>query len=197
MSSKLRRNKTVKSSSDGNFTGSGRVRMSEAQRKKNRRLMILSILAIIAGFIISVSQSVSNQYTAVLAYQDTARTEAAALKTAADDLAASKKAEKIADSEEMKSLKEAAERISDSAGMPELHSAVEDINQAVSLLAGKAEKEGADLTAEIKTISDAAEKTEKALVVANAGAVGFNEMRGKLINKIFADTMGVPEIATF
>ena len=86
MSSKLTRKKTERPISGGKGSGGGRVRLSEDQRKKNRRLLILSIAAVIAGLLMSISQSLNNEYAAVCAFQEKARTEAAALKTAAEDL---------------------------------------------------------------------------------------------------------------
>ena len=171
--------------------------MSEDQRKKNRRLLILSIAAVIAGLLMSISQSLNNEYAAVCAFQEKARTEAAALKTAAEDLLASKKAEAIADSGTMKSLKEAAERITDDAGIPEIHTAVGEISTAVSLLPEEAKKGGTDLTSEIKAVSEAVEKTETALTVANEGAKAFNQKRRKIYNKVMADTMKIPETEVF
>ena len=197
MSSKLTRKKTERPISGGKGSGGGRVRMSEDQRKKNRRLLILSIAAVIAGLLMSISQSLNNEYAAVCAFQEKARTEAAALKTAAEDLLASKKAEAIADSGAMKSLKEAAERITDDAGIPEIHTAVGEISTAVSLLPEEAKKGGTDLTSEIKAVSEAAEKTETALTVANEGAKAFNQKRRKIYNKVMADTMKIPETEVF
>ena len=145
----------------------------------------------------SISQSLNNEYAAVCAFQEKARTEAAALKTAAEDLLASKKAEAIADSGTMKSLKEAAERITDDAGIPEIHTAVGEISTAVSLLPEEAKKGGTDLTSEIKAVSEAVEKTETALPVANEGAKAFNQKRRKIYNKVMADTMKIPETEVF
>ena len=190
MSSKLTRKKTEKPISGGKGSGGGRVRMSEDQRKKNRRLLILSIAAVIAGLLMSISQSLNNEYAAVCAFQEKARTEAAALKTAAEDLLASKKAEAIADSGAMKSLKEAAERITDDAGIPEIHTAVGEISTAVSLLPEEAKKGGTDLTSEIKAVSEA-------VTVANEGAKAFNQKRRKIYNKVMADTMKIPETEVF
>lgn len=197
MSSKLTQKRTVKTKSGAKTSGSERVRLSENQRKKNRRLLILSVAAVIAGLIMSLGQSLNNEYAAVCAFQEKARTEAAALKTAAEDLLASKKAEAIADSGAMKSLKEAAERITDDAGIPEIHTAVGEISTAVSLLPEEAKKGGTDLTSEIKAVSEAVEKTETALTVANEGAKAFNQKRRKIYNKVMADTMKIPETEVF
>ena len=197
MSSKLTQKKTVKPNSGGKGSGGERVRLSENQRKKNRRLLILSVAAIIAGLIMSIGQSLNNEYAAVCAFQEKARTEAAALKTASEELLTSQNAEAIADSEEMKSLKDAAERLSDAAGILELHTAVEEISATVSLLPEEAKKVGTDLTSEINAVSDAAGKAEAALTVANEGAKAFNQKRGKIYNKVMADTMGLPEMETW
>ena len=197
MSSKLTRKKTEKPISGGKGSGGGRVRMSEDQRKKNRRLLILSIAAVIAGLLMSISQSLNNEYAAVCAFQEKARTEAAALKTAAEDLLASEKAEAILESDAVKSLKDAAERISDDAGMAELNTAVLDIKEAVSLLPDAAEKGKTDLTSEIRAVSEAAEKAESNLEAANVQAKAFNEKREMFYNKPFALTMGLSEIETF
>lgn len=197
MSSKLKQNKTVKINSEKKDSGVGRGKMTEAQRKKNRRFMILSIAAIITGLFMSISQSLNNEYAAAYAWQETARKEVSVLKTAAEDLLASKKAEAIADSGAMKSLKEAAERITDDAGIPEIHTAVGEISTAVSLLPEEAKKGGTDLTSEIKAVSEAVEKTETALTVANEGAKAFNQKRRKIYNKVMADTMKIPETEVF
>ena len=197
MSSKLTQKKTVKTISGGKGSGGERVRLSENQRKKNRRLLILSIAAVIAGLIMSIGQSLNNEYAAVCAFQEKAMTEAAALKTASEDLLGSKNAEAISDSEAMKSLKDAAERISDAAEILELHAAVEEISAAVSLLPEEAKKGGTDLTSEIKAVSEAVEKTETALTVANEGAKAFNQKRRKFYNKVLADTMQIPGIDTW
>ena len=132
MSSKLKQNKSVKVNSEKKDSGVGRGKMTEAQRKKNRRFMILSIAAIITGLFMSISQSLNNEYAAAYAWQETARKEVSVLKTAAEDFLASKKAEAILESDAVKSLKDAAERISDDAGMAELNTAVLDIKEAVS-----------------------------------------------------------------
>ena len=197
MSSKLTRKKTERPISGGKGSGGGRVRLSEDQRKKNRRLLILSIAAVIAGLLMSISQSLNNEYAAVCAFQEKARTEAAALKTAAEDLLASEKAEAILESDAVKSLKDAAERISDDAGMAELNTAVLDIKEAVSLLPDAAEKGKTDLTSEIRAVSEAAEKAESSLEAANVQAKAFNEKREMFYNKPFALTMGLSEIETF
>ena len=197
MSSKLKQNKTVKTNSEKKDSGGGRGRMSEAQRKKNRRFMILSIAAIIAGLCMSISQSLNNEYAAAYAWQETARKEVSVLKTAAEDFLASKKAEAILESDAMKSLKDAAERISDDAGMAELNTAVLDIKEAVSLLPDAAEKGKTDLTSEIRAVSEAAEKAESSLEAANVQAKAFNEKREMFYNKPFALTMGLSEIETF
>lgn len=202
MSSKLTQKKNVKTASGGKISGgkgsgSEKVRLSENQRKKNRRLLILSIAAVIAGLLMSLGQSLSNEYAAVFAFQEKAFTEAAALKTAAEDLLASKNAEAIADSEGMKSLKDAAGHLSDAAGILELHAAVDEIVLAAALLPEEAKKGGTDLSSEIKAVYDAAKKTEAALTAANAGAEGFNQKRRKIYNKVLADTMGLSEIETW
>ena len=197
MSSKLKQNKTVKTNSEKKDSGGGRGRMSEAQRKKNRRFMILSIAAIIAGLCMSISQSLNNEYAAAYAWQETARKEVSVLKTAAEEFLASKKAEAILESDAMKSLKDAAERISDDAGMAELNTAVLDIKEAVSLLPDAAEKGKTDLTSEIRAVSEAAEKAESSLEAANVQAKAFNEKREMFYNKPFALTMGLSEIETF
>lgn len=197
MSSKLKQNKTVKTNSEKKDSGGGRGRMSEAQRKKNRRFMILSIAAIIAGLCMSISQSLNNEYAAAYAWQETARKEVSVLKTAAEDFLASKKAEAILESDAVKSLKDAAERISDDAGMAELNTAVLDIKEAVSLLPDAAEKGKTDLTSEIRAVSEAAEKAESSLEAANVQAKAFNEKREMFYNKPFALTMGLSEIETF
>ena len=197
MSSKLTQKKKIKANSDGKTSGGERVKMSENQRKKNRRLMILSIAAVIAGLLMSIGQSLNNEYAAVCAFQEKALTEAAALKTASEELLASKEAEAVGDSEALKSLKDAAERLSDPNGILELHTAVQDINAAVSLLSEEAKKGGTDLTSELKAVSEAAEKTETALTVANEGAKAFNQKRRKIYNKVLADTMRLPEIETW
>ena len=197
MSSKLKQNKTVKTNSEKKDSGGGRGRMSEAQRKKNRRFMILSIAAIIAGLCMSISQSLNNEYAAAYAWQETARKEVSVLKTAAEDFLASKKAEAILESDAVKSLKDSAERISDDAGMAELNTAVLDIKEAVSRLPDAAEKGKTDLTSEIRAVSEAAEKAESNLEAANVQATAFNEKRGRVYNKPFALTMGLPEIETF
>ena len=124
-------------------------------------------------------------------------TEAAAVKTASEDLLTSKNAETIADSEALKSLKDAAERMSDVKGVSELHTLIEEISSAVSLLPEEAKKGGANLTSEIKAVSEAVEKTETALTVANEGAKAFNLKRRKFYNKLLADTMQIPEIDTW
>ncbi len=197
MSSKLTQKKTVKPNSGGKGSGGERVRLSENQRKKNRRLLILSVAAIIAGLIMSIGQSLNNEYAAVCAFQEKAMTEAAAVKTASEDLLTSKNAETIADSEALKSLKDAAERMSDVKGVSELHTLIEEISSAVSLLPEEAKKGGANLTSEIKAVSEAVEKTETALTVANEGAKAFNLKRRKFYNKLLADTMQIPEIVTW
>ena len=197
MSSKLTQKKTVKPNSGGKGSGGERVRLSENQRKKNRRLLILSVAAIIAGLIMSIGQSLNNEYAAVCAFQEKAMTEAAAVKTASEDLLTSKNAETIADSEALKSLKDAAERMSDVKGVSELHTLIEEISSAVSLLPEEAKKGGANLTSEIKAVSEAVEKTQTALTVANEGAKAFNLKRRKFYNKLLADTMQIPEIVTW
>lgn len=197
MSSKLKQNKTVKINSEKKDSGVGRGKMTEAQRKKNRRFMILSIAAIITGLFMSISQSLNNEYAAAYAWQETARKEVSVLKTAAEDFLASKKAEAILESDAVKSLKDAAERISDDAGMAELNTAVLDIKEAVSLLPDAAEKGKTDLTSEIRAVSEAAEKAESNLEAANVQAKAFNEKRERVYNKPFALTMGLPEIETF
>ena len=197
MSSKLKQNKTVKTNSEKKDSGVGRGRMSEAQRKKNRRFMILSIAAIIAGLCMSISQSLNNEYAAAYAWQETARKEVSVLKTAAENLLASEKAEAILESDAVKSLKDAAERISDDAGMAELNTAVLDIKEAVSRLPDAAEKGKTDLTSEIRAVSEAAEKAESSLEAANVQAKAFNEKREMFYNKPFALTMGLSEIETF
>ena len=197
MSSKLKQNKTVKTNSEKKDSGGGRGRMSEAQRKKNRRFMILSIAAIIAGLCMSISQSLNNEYAAAYAWQETARKEVSVLKTAAEDFLASKKTEAILESDAVKSLKDAAERISDDAGMAELNTAVLDIKEAVSLLPDAAEKGKTDLTSEIRAVSEAAEKAESSLEAANVQAKAFNEKREMFYYKPFALTMGLSEIETF
>ena len=197
MSSKLKQNKTVKINSEKKDSGVGRGKMTEAQRKKNRRFMILSIAAIITGLFMSISQSLNNEYAAAYAWQETARKEVSVLKTAAEDFLASKKAEAILESDAMKSLKDAAERISDDAGMAELNTAVLDIKEAVSLLPDAAEKGKTDLTSEIRAVSEAAEKAESSLEAANVQAKAFNEKREMFYNKPFALTMGLSEIETF
>ena len=197
MSSKLKQNKTVKINSEKKDSGVGRGKMTEAQRKKNRRFMILSIAAIIAGLCMSISQSLNNEYAAAYAWQETARKEVSVLKTAAEDLLASEKAEAILESDAVKSLKDAAERISDDAGMAELNTAVLDIKEAVSRLPDAAEKGKTDLTSEIRAVSEAAEKAESSLEAANVQAKAFNEKREMFYNKPFALTMGLSEIETF
>ena len=197
MSSKLKQNKTVKINSEIKDSGVGRGKMTEAQRKKNRRFMILSIAAIITGLFMSISQSLNNEYAAAYAWQETARKEVSVLKTAAEDLLASEKAEAILESDAVKSLKDAAERISDDAGMAELNTAVLDIKEAVSLLPDAAEKGKTDLTSEIRAVSEAAEKAESSLEAANVQAKAFNEKREMFYNKPFALTMGLSEIETF
>lgn len=197
MSSKLKQNKTVKINSEKKDSGVGRGKMTEAQRKKNRRFMILSIAAIITGLFMSISQSLNNEYAAAYAWQETARKEVSVLKTAAEDFLASKKAEAILESDAVKSLKDAAERISDDAGMAELNTAVLDIKEAVSLLPDAAEKGKTDLTSEIRAVSEAAEKAESSLEAANVQAKAFNEKREMFYNKPFALTMGLSEIETF
>ena len=197
MSSKLKQNKTVKINSEKKDSGVGRGKMTEAQRKKNRRFMILSIAAIITGLFMSISQSLNNEYAAAYAWQETARKEVSVLKTAAEDLLASEKAEAILESDAVKSLKDAAERISDDAGMAELNTAVLDIKEAVSLLPDAAEKGKTDLTSEIRAVSEAAEKAESSLEAANVQAKAFNEKREMFYNKPFALTMGLSEIETF
>ena len=197
MSSKLKQNKTVKTNSEKKDSGVGRGRMSEAQRKKNRRFMILSIAAIIAGLCMSISQSLNNEYAAAYAWQETARKEVSVLKTTAEDLLASEKAEAILESDAVKSLKDAAERISDDAGMAELNTAVLDIKEAVSRLPDAAEKGKTDLTSEIRAVSEAAEKAESSLEAANVQAKAFNEKREMFYYKPFALTMGLSEIETF
>ena len=197
MSSKLKQNKTVKINSEKKDSGVGRGKMTEAQRKKNRRFMILSIAAIITGLFMSISQSLNNEYAAAYAWQETARKEVSVLKTAAEDLLASEKAEAILESDAVKSLKDAAERISDDAGMAELNTAVLDIREAVSLLPDAAEKGKTDLTSEIRAVSEAAEKAESSLEAANVQAKAFNEKREMFYNKPFALTMGLSEIETF
>ena len=197
MSSKLKQNKTVKTNSEKKDSGVGRGRMSEAQRKKNRRFMILSIAAIIAGLCMSISQSLNNEYAAAYAWQETARKEVSVLKTAAENLLASEKAEAILESDAVKSLKDAAERISDDAGMAELNTAVLDIKEAVSRLPDAAEKGKTDLTSEIRAVSEAAEKAESSLEAANVQAKAFNEKREMFYYKPFALTMGLSEIETF
>ena len=197
MSSKLTQKKTVKPNSGGKGSRGERVRLSENQRKKNRRLLILSVAAIIAGLIMSIGQSLNNEYAAVCAFQEKAMTEAAAVKTASEDLLTSKNAETIADSEALKSLKDAAERMSDVKGVSELHTLIEEISSAVSLLSEEAKKGGVNLTSEIKAVSEAVEKTETALTVANEGAKAFNLKRRKFYNKLLADTMQIPEIVTW
>ncbi len=197
MSSKLKQNKTVKINSEKKDSGVGRGKMTEAQRKKNRRFMILSIAAIITGLFMSISQSLNNEYAAAYAWQETARKEVSVLKTAAEDLLASEKAEAILESDAVKSLKDAAERISDDAGMAELNTAVLDIKEAVSLLPDAAEKGKTDLTSEIRAVSEAAEKAESSLEAANVQAKAFNEKREMFYYKPFALTMGLSEIETF
>ena len=197
MSSKLKQNKTVKINSEKKDSGVGRGKMTEAQRKKNRRFMILSIAAIITGLFMSISQSLNNEYAAAYAWQETARKEVSVLKTTAGDLLASEKAEAILESDAVKSLKDAAERISDDAGMAELNTAVLDIKEAVSLLPDAAEKGKTDLTSEIRAVSEAAEKAESSLEAANVQAKAFNEKREMFYNKPFALTMGLSEIETF
>lgn len=197
MSSKLKQNKTVKINSEKKDSGVGRGKMTEAQRKKNRRFMILSIAAIITGLFMSISQSLNNEYAAAYAWQETARKEVSVLKTAAENLLASEKAEAILESDAVKSLKDAAERISDDAGMAELNTAVLDIKEAVSLLPDAAEKGKTDLTSEIRAVSEAAEKAESSLEAANVQAKAFNEKREMFYNKPFALTMGLSEIETF
>ena len=197
MSSKLKQNKTVKINSEKKDSGVGRGKMTEAQRKKNRRFMILSIAAIITGLFMSISQSLNNEYAAAYAWQETARKEVSVLKTAAEDLLASEKAEAILESDAVKSLKDAAERISDDAGMAELNTAVLDLKEAVSLLPDAAEKGKTDLTSEIRAVSEAAEKAESSLEAANVQAKAFNEKREMFYNKPFALTMGLSEIETF
>ena len=197
MSSKLKQNKTVKINSEKKDSGVGRGKMTEAQRKKNRRFMILSIAAIITGLFMSISQSLNNEYAAAYAWQETARKEVSVLKTAAEDLLASEKEEEILESDAVKSLKDAAERISDDAGMAELNTAVLDIKEAVSLLPDAAEKGKTDLTSEIRAVSEAAEKAESSLEAANVQAKAFNEKREMFYNKPFALTMGLSEIETF
>lgn len=197
MSSKLTRKKTERPISGGKGSGGGRVRLSEDQRKKNRRLLILSIAAVIAGLLMSISQSLNNEYAAVCAFQEKAMTEAAAVKTASEDLLTSKNAETIADSEALKSLKDAAERMSDVKGVSELHTLIEEISSAVSLLSEEAKKGGVNLTSEIKAVSEAVEKTETALTVANEGAKAFNQKRRKIYYKVMADTMTIPEAETW
>ena len=197
MSSKLKQNKTVKINSEKKDSGDGRGKMTEAQRKKNRRFMILSIAAIITGLFMSISQSLNNEYAAAYAWQETARKEVSVLKTTAEDLLASEKAEAILESDAVKSLKDAAERISDDAGMAELNTAVLDIKEAVSLLPDAAEKGKTDLTSEIRAVSEAAEKAESSLEAANVQAKAFNEKREMFYNKPFALTMGLSEIETF
>ena len=197
MSSKLKQNKTVKINSEKKDSGVGRGKMTEAQRKKNRRFMILSIAAIITGLFMSISQSLNNEYAAAYAWQETARKEVSVLKTAAEDLLASEKAEAILESDAVKSLKDAAERISDDAGMAELNTAVLDIKEAVSLLPDAAEKGKTDLTSEIRAVSEAAEKAESSLEAANVQAKAVNEKREMFYNKPFALTMGLSEIETF
>ena len=197
MSSKLKQNKTVKINSEKKDSGVGRGKMTEAQRKKNRRFMILSIAAIITGLFMSISQSLNNEYAAAYAWQETARKEVSVLKTAAENLLASEKAEAILESDAVKSLKDAAERISDDAGMAELNTAVLDIKEAVSRLPDAAEKGKTDLTSEIRAVSEAAEKAESSLEAANVQAKAFNEKREMFYNKPFALTMGLSEIETF
>lgn len=197
MSSKLKQNKTVKINSEKKDSGVGRGKMTEAQRKKNRRFMILSIAAIITGLFMSISQSLNNEYAAAYAWQETARKEVSVLKTTAEDLLASEKAEAILESDAVKSLKDAAERISDDAGMAELNTAVLDIKEAVSLLPDAAEKGKTDLTSEIRAVSEAAEKAESSLEAANVQAKAFNEKREMFYYKPFALTMGLSEIETF
>ena len=197
MSSKLKQNKTVKINSEKKDSGVGRGKMTEAQRKKNRRFMILSIAAIITGLFMSISQSLNNEYAAAYAWQETARKEVSVLKTAAENLLASEKAEAILESDAVKSLKDAAERISDDAGMAELNTAVLDIKEAVSLLPDAAEKGKTDLTSEIRAVSEAAEKAESSLEAANVQAKAFNEKREMFYYKPFALTMGLSEIETF
>lgn len=197
MSSKLKQNKTVKINSEKKDSGVGRGKMTEAQRKKNRRFMILSIAAIITGLFMSISQSLNDEYAAAYAWQETARKEVSVLKTAAENLLASEKAEAILESDAVKSLKDAAERISDDAGMAELNTAVLDIKEAVSLLPDAAEKGKTDLTSEIRAVSEAAEKAESSLEAANVQAKAFNEKREMFYNKPFALTMGLSEIETF
>lgn len=197
MSSKLRQKKNVKTNSGGTSSAGGRVQMTEKQKQKNRRLMILSILAILAGVIMSFNQSVNNEYAGACTWQETARTDAAALKTASEDLLNSQKTGTIADSGAVKAFKEASERISDDAGIPELYTAVLDLKEAVSLVTEEAERSSVDLASEIKTVSDAAEKTEKALVAANEAAKAFNEMCTKLPHKLFAETMGLSMMETW
>ena len=197
MSSKLKQNKTVKINSEKKDSGVGRGKMTEEQRKKNRRFMILSIAAIITGLFMSISQSLNNEYAAAYAWQETARKEVSVLKTAAEDLLASEKEEEILESDAVKSLKDAAERISDDAGMAELNTAVLDIKEAVSLLPDAAEKGKTDLTSEIRAVSEAAEKAESSLEAANVQAKAFNEKREMFYNKPFALTMGLSEIETF
>ena len=125
------------------------------------------------------------------------RQAVAVLFRAAEDLLASKNAEAIADSEGMKSLKDAAGHLSDAAGILELHAAVDEIVLAAALLPEEAKKGGTDLSSEIKAVYDAAKKTEAALTAANAGAEGFNQKRRKIYNKVLADTMGLSEIETW
>ena len=197
MSSKLKQNKTVKINSEKKDSGVGRGKMTEAQRKKNRRFMILSIAAIITGLFMSISQSLNNEYAAAYAWQETARKEVSVLKTAAEDLLASEKAEAILESDAVKSLKDAAERISDDAGMAELNTAVLDIKEAVSLLPDAAEKGKTDLTSEIRAVSEAAEKAESSLEAANVQAKAYKKKREMFYNKPFALTMGLSEIETF
>ena len=197
MSSKLRQKKTGRTNTAGITSGGGRARMSEKQRQKNRRLMILSVFAILAGIFMSINQSLNNGYAAACSWQETARTEASALKTAAEEFISSEEASGIADSEAGKSMRDASGRITDDAGIPELYAAVGDLKEAVSLLRAETENGGTAAVSGIETVSAAAEKTEKALIAANEQAKAFNESRGKVLNRIFASTLGLPEMETF